>query len=131
AVVPLVLQPVAPGRSAGRPRCPWSDLAIEGHLRVRLLRARDGAWRLLRGAGTRRGNVLPGGLRPERQLAFRRHALVEDQRTTAARVTGLGSGRPGRAAVCRRPSARGRRSRRCPGGPSRTGCPSLTTGPGR
>src|SRR5207253_54016 len=72
-------QPLAPGRPARRPRGARGDAAIEGRLRVHLLRACDRSRRLLRRARARRGDVLPGGLRAERQLAVRGDAVTTAQ----------------------------------------------------
>src|SRR5207247_1996418 len=87
AVVPLVLQPVAPGRSARRSRGALGHEPVEGHLRVRVLRTRDGAGRLLRRAGARRGNVLPRGLRSKRQLAIRGDAVTIADSSARSRRT--------------------------------------------
>src|SRR5207248_3101353 len=78
ALVLLVLLAVAAGRHAQRPRRVTGELARQGHLRIRLLRAGDHAGKLLRRAGPRRGDLLPGGLRPQRQQPVHRDALAVD-----------------------------------------------------
>ena len=71
-LVRLVLQPLGPGRPPRRPRDAARLAPAEGSAPVRLLRPRHDPWRLLRRPRTRRGDVLPRRLRPQRQWPLHR-----------------------------------------------------------